>query len=344
MVPAFGNENDKNDFRDFASHEVGHALLTPDMHMERKQMRRLIMKEAVSIFFLFIVMFAVDCGKKKEEAGVSENTPPHITSAFIIPNNPQVGSQLNLHINAEDKEGDKISYTATWFLNGKEIGEGIEFSLGDVERGDMLYAEVTPSDGKTSGEPVRTAVIRVGNSPPEITRATISPDAVLSSSDELTIVGEGFDVDNDSLVYFCYWALNRTEILLDSSTTLSLKNLNLKKGTVLRAELYAFDGSAVSAPYTMDITVGNAPPILTQDVDSILYNRPNITYQLPIVDPDNDPMTFELLESPPGITIDQAEGRVYGSVEEAGEFEIVVRATDADGAYLDARFTLTVPE
>lgn len=302
------------------------------------------MKEIMSIFFLFIVMFAVDCGQKKEEASVPENTPPYITSAFIIPNNPQVGSRLNLRINAGDKEGDKITYTVTWFLNDEEIGEGVEFSLDEVNKGDELYAEITPSDGKTPGEPMKTAAIKIGNSPPEITRATISPDVVLTSSDELTIAGEGFDVDNDSLTYFCYWALNRTELLLDSSTTLPLKNLNLKKGSVLRAELYAFDGSAVSAPYTIDITINNAPPILIHDVDSILYDPENITYQLPIVDPDNDPMTFELLESPPGITIDQAEGRVSGRVEKAGEFEILVRATDVDGAYLDARFTLSVPE
>ncbi|UCG92195.1 MAG: hypothetical protein JSV97_00365 [candidate division WOR-3 bacterium] len=302
------------------------------------------MKEIMSIFFLFVIVFTVECGQKKEEARVPENTPPYITSAFIIPNNPQVGSRLNLRIDAGDKEGDKISYTVKWFLNNEEIGEGVEFYVSEVKRGDMLYAEITPSDGKTLGEPVNTAVIKVGNSPPEITRVTISPDAVFTSSDELTITGEGFDVDNDSLTYFCYWALNRTELLLDTSTTIPLKNLNLKKGSVLRAELYAFDGSAVSAPYTVDITIGNSPPILIQDIDSIFYNYQNITYQLPIVDPDNDPMTFELLESPPGITIDQAEGRVYGSVEKAGEFEIVVRATDVDGAYLDARFTLTVPE
>lgn len=302
------------------------------------------MKKLFKIVSLFsIIMLILSCGKK-EEPGIEKNTPPYITSAFIVPNNPQVGSRLNLRINAGDKEGDKITYTVTWFLNDEEIGEGLEFYLGEVKIGDDLYAEITPHDGKLSGKPVKTAVIQIGNSPPEIISATISPDAVLTSSDELTILGEGFDADNDALAFFCYWALNRTEILPDSSTTLPLENLNLKKGSVLRAELYAFDGSAVSAPYTIDITVGNAPPILIQDVDSIPYDPQNITYQLPIVDPDDDPMTFELLESPPGITIDQAKGLISGSVEEAGEFTILVRATDVEGAYLDARFTLTAPE
>jgi hypothetical protein len=280
------------------------------------------------------------CGKK-EEPTVQQNTPPFITSAVIVPENPAIGSRVNLRINAGDNEGDKVTFTVQWFLNDKKIGEGLEFYLSEVEKGDAIYAEITPHDGTVSGEPVKTGVIRIGNTPPEIIRATISPDAVLTTSDELTVTAEARDMDNDDLSYFCYWTLNRTEKLPDSSTTLPLRTIDLKKGSILMAELYAFDGSATSSPYTLEITVGNAPPILRTGLDSIPYTPESIYYQLPIVDPDNDPLTFEILRGPSGITVDRTQGIIHGQVADGGEFEVLIRATDVEGAYLDAQFTLT---
>jgi len=295
---------------------------------------------------VFLITVYVNCGAEKEEdkTGEGTNTAPFIKSAEIVPAVPVLGSRITLRVEAGDKEGDKIDYEVKWFLNGKEIGKGFEFYLEEAKRNDEIFAEITPSDGKSTGETVKTAPVVIGNTPPKITGARISPDTILTSTSDLTVIGEGFDPDGDSLKWLCYWTLDYKERLPDSSTTINLKQLKLKKGSHLTAELYASDGDTVSNLYLLEIDVVNGAPILKESADSIPYTPGSIKFPVPIIDPDNDPLTFELLEAPEGLIIDKKNGIVSGTVAETTAFEILVRATDTEGAYLDARFTLTPPQ
>jgi hypothetical protein len=131
--------------------------------------------------------------------------------------------------------------------------------------------------------------------------------------------------------------------ITDTTTTLKLANVKLKKGSVLTADLYASDGAATSTAYRMDIEAVNSPPVLKQVADSVVYNPENINYPLPIVDPDGDPMTFQLLEAPATVKIDENRGVLYGTAIGIQTFQVLVRASDNNGGYLDARFTLTAP-
>lgn len=282
------------------------------------------------------------CGGKKEETA-GTNTPPEIKEIKILPSNPTLGSRLVLRINAYDKEGDDISLSVSWYVNDKKIGEGVEFYAENVKRGDNIFAEATPDDGKQKGATKRSEVVLVGNALPQIRSARITPDSILTSTDELTVIGDGFDPDGDSLRYICYWTVNYKNRLKDSSTTLKLKDLNLKKGDHISAELYAYDNDTVSNPYVLQIDIVNSPPVLKEGLDSIPYKPDSIYYQVPIVDPDGDKLSFELLKAPPGLRIDKKTGVISGVVQENLSFEVLVRATDTDGAYLDAKFTLTAP-
>lgn len=305
------------------------------------------MKNFISVFLVLSVLLIMRCGeeKKERETGIEKlNTPPFIKSAEIIPDAPILGSRVALRIDAGDQEGDKITYRVAWFLNDEEIGTGLEFQMTAAKKGDRIFAEITPSDGKLTGEALRTPIITIGNTPPRIASARISPDTVLTSTGNLTVIGEGIDPDGDSLTWLCYWVLDYSERIADSSTTIRLKNLRLKKGSHLTAELYAYDGDTVSHPYLLEIDVVNAHPILAEGLDSIPYKRDSIYFPVPIIDPDGDPITFEILESPEGLKIDKTKGVIYGSVEDTTAFEIVVRATDREGAYIDAKFTLEPPK
>ncbi|MBA7685170.1 hypothetical protein ES703_93588 [subsurface metagenome] len=89
--------------------------------------------------------------------------------------------------------------------------------------------------------------------------------------------------------------------------------------------------------------IANAPPVFKTEIDSIKCPPDSIYYRLPIIDPDGDPLNFELLDAPDGIQIDQERGIIYGSAGQVTTFEIMVRATDTDGAYSETKFTLTSP-
>lgn len=305
------------------------------------------MKNLMKVFLVFSLLLILRCGdgKKEGKTGIEKiNTPPFIKSAEIVPDAPTLGSRVALRIDAGDKEGDKITYGVAWFLNDEKIGAGLEFQTTAAKKGDRIFAEITPSDGKLTGEAIRTPIITIGNTPPKIVSAKISPDTVLTSTGNLTVIGEGIDPDGDSLTWLCYWVLDYSERIADSSTTISLNTLKLKKGSHLTAELYAYDGDTVSHPYLLEIDVVNAHPILAEGLDSIPYKRDSIYFPVPIIDPDGDPITFEILESPEGLIIDKTKGVIYGSVEDTTAFEIIVRATDKEGAYLDAKFTLEPPK
>ncbi len=299
-------------------------------------------KHFVSILCLLVLILLINCkGKKEEEIGV--NTPPEIKEIKILPSNPTLGSRLVLRINAYDREGDDIKFLVNWYVNGRKIGEGVEFYAEDVKRGDKIFAEVTPDDGRQKGSTKRSDEVIVSNAPPQIQSTRITPDSILTSTDELSVIGDGFDPDGDSLRWICYWIINYKNRLTDSSTTLKLKDLKLKKGDRITAELYATDGDTVSNPYVLQIDIVNSPPVLKEGLDSIPYKPDSIYYKIPIIDPDGDAISFELLKGPPGLRIDRKTGIITGVVQENLSFEIIVRATDTDGAYLDAKFTLTAP-
>ena len=171
----------------------------------------------------------------------------------------------------------------------------------------------------------------------------LEPEAVVSSTGDIRIMAEGIDPDADSLSYFCYWRIDDQDRLPDSSTTLHLHDLGLKKGMTLTSELYAHDGDTFTSPYVLEIEITNSAPMLAAERESIPYTADSIIYVLPIVDPDGDNIRYELVEAPAGLRIDQTFGIVHGSVTETKPFQILVRATDTEGAFLNARFTVTPP-
>ncbi|MGQ9701398.1 MAG: Ig domain-containing protein [bacterium] len=296
-----------------------------------------------SNLFLITLLLVIGCGGGKKEEHTGTNNPPEIKEIIILPSNPTLGSRLILRINAYDRDGDDINFSVNWYVNDTKIGQGIEFYAEGVRKGDKIYAEVTPDDGKQKGKTRKSDVVIIGNTAPQIRSATISPDTILTSTDELTVLGDGFDPDGDSLRWMCYWTLNYTKRISDSSTTIKIKDLNLKKGDRLSAELYAIDSDTVSNPYVLQIDIVNSPPVLKEGLDSIPYKPDSIYYKVPIIDPDKDKLTFELLDAPKGVMIDKNTGVIYGNAGDVNSFEVLVRATDTDGAYLDARFTLTAP-
>lgn len=293
------------------------------------------------IVVLSFICILVSCGA--DEQKTTPNTAPVITLAEILPTHPQVGSRINLRIRAFDDDGDRISYAVNWFRNDRIIGSGLEFYLSDAEKGDRIYADIMPSDGRQSGETVRTTTVIVANTPPKIIGVKLEPEAIVSSTGELHITTEGVDPDADSLSYFCYWRLNDGDRMSDSSTTLYLHDLGLKKGMTLTSELYAYDGDTLSSPYVLEIEITNSAPMLSAERESIPYSPDSIIYVLPIVDPDGDNVLYELVDAPAGLHIDPTFGIVHGSVTTTEPFQISVRATDTEGAFLNARFTVTPP-
>ncbi|MCX7994885.1 MAG: putative Ig domain-containing protein [candidate division WOR-3 bacterium] len=295
----------------------------------------------LSVVSIFLILLVVACGSKKEDAKVG-NHPPEIHELSLLPLNPTIQSEITVRILASDKDGDPLSYRVKWFVNGKEIGEGMSLKYEEAKKGDRVSAEVTPYDGKEWGKPKKTGEVKIGGLPPKIISLKISPESLFATTPLVTVNAMVEDPDNDTVQLFVHWLVN-DQVIPDTSNTLELKKFNLKKNDVITGAAFAWDGEFKSEPFTFELHIANSAPVLSADIDSVKASSESLYYQIPISDPDGDRLTFELLKAPSSVFIDKNTGVIYGSAGDVNTFEILVRAKDPDGAYLDAKFTMTAP-
>lgn len=300
------------------------------------------MKKLIGILCVLVsAVLILHCGGDKKEKTITPgNTPPQITEVTLLPLKPTVQSEITARILSTDEDGDPVTYEVKWFVNGRQIGEGMSFAYDEVQKGDRIYARVTPHDGKDWGDEVTSDEIVIGGMPPKILSLQIAPESVFVTTPQVVVTALAEDPDNDSVTISVHWMI-KNRILPDTSNTLNLAAHGLEKHDVITGSAFLDDGEFKSEPFPFEIEISNAPPVFRTITDSVVTKPESIYYPLPIFDPDNDPLTYEILEAPAGIMVDQEKGIVYGSVGEAETFEIVIRAKDPEGAYLDAKFTLT---
>lgn len=289
-----------------------------------------------------LIALFIQCGGPQKEGGTGENTAPIITSASLLPRNPTVHSEIKAEIISSDKENDPITYTVKWFLNDREIGEGMSLSHDEVKKGDQIYAEITAFDGKTYGKPTLTNTVTIGGSPPKILSLQIVPESLFVTTPQVVVTATAEDPDQDEIRLIVHWVVN-DEVVQDSANSLMLRQYSLKKNDVIHGSAFVDDGEFRSDPFLFELHIANAPPVFTTQTDSVKCAPEEVYYKLPIMDPDGDAVTYELIEAPEGLRIDQANGVITGSVGDVNSFEIAVRATDSEGAFMEARFTLTTP-
>lgn len=294
-------------------------------------------------FMIFIGLLVINCGNGKPDQGQDKtNTPPTISEVNLLPLNPTVQSQITAQILSSDGESDPVTYTVKWFLNGEEIGQGMSLTHDEVKKGDMIYAEITPYDGKEYGKPVLSNEITIGGSPPKIVSVQIAPESLFVTTPQVVVTALAEDPDKDSVRLIIHWIV-ADNVIPDTTNALNLSRFDLKKNDVITGSAFVDDGDFRSEPFLFELVIANAPPVFSTEVDSVKCSPENISYKLPIFDPDGDAITYELLDAPSGIVIDAITGTISGNAGETTSFDVMVRATDTEGAYIEAAFTLTSP-
>ena len=298
------------------------------------------MNKYIMVFFFIFVLCISQCGSKKESDALAGNSPPVINNITLLPLNPTAQSEITARIISQDPDGDPITYGVKWFVNGREIGEGMSFTYDDIKKGDKIFAEVTPHDGKTYGQPVRSSEITIGGRPPRIVSVSIIPDVVYVTTPQVVLNALFENPDAGPVDLIVHW-LVKDEMLPDTSNVLPLARLGVKKNDVITGAAFADDGEFRSEAFTFEIPIVNSAPAFRTKIDSVKCRADSVHYPLPVYDPDGDRMRFEILQAPAAIKIDPEQGIIFGSAGEAEVFDVAVRATDTDGAYLDAQFTLS---
>jgi hypothetical protein len=99
------------------------------------------------------------------------NQPPELMGVQLqAPGGIHVGTQLVANPQAQDPDGDPISYHYTWWVNGQEAGrDEPSLDTSKLRRGDTIKVRVVATDGTAESDAVESQPLSVGNAPPKIT-------------------------------------------------------------------------------------------------------------------------------------------------------------------------------
>jgi hypothetical protein len=242
----------------------------------------------------------------------------------------------------KDLNQDEVALRFRWFVNGTPVsGEtSSTFNPERFKRGDRVSVEATPFDGKTSGQPVRTAEVLVGNTVPVVQSVMLEPKEP-KVGERIKVALEGSDVDGDEVRYSYKWWRNNQVVLDGEQNTLDTTGYS-RDDTVTVAIVPHDREGAGKEVRSQPVTFSNSPPKFTSSVPAAI-SQGQLDYTVTASDAENDPLTFSLETAPPGMTIDERTGRLQWVVPPSsnGAFRVKVVVRDDHQGWAFQEFDLT---
>jgi putative Ig domain-containing protein len=272
------------------------------------------------------------------------NSEPEILSAQLTPSPAGTGDAISVEVNARDPDRDRLRTTIEWYRNGQLDSslQGSTVDGGTFNRNDRVYVVVHVSDG-THEVSKATNPVTIGNAPPKLTSLSIGP-ANATAVDVIEATAAAQDADGDSIDYSYRWYKNGE--LIEGATEARLAAGKAHRGDKLAVEVSAGDGSDQSEwVRSRDFLVGNAQPVITSQPGYEMGPTGVYSYEISAKDPDGDqPLKYELVSGPMGMTVDDATGAVTWTVprdaKPSNPIEIAV--TDGFGGRATQRWVLSV--
>ena len=94
------------------------------------------------------------------------NQPPEISKVGFVPEIFMPGDLLGIDVNGYDPDGDEVTFTINWTVNGDEAAEGPRCTM-PLSRGDKVTVRITPYDGTDYGQSIKLER-EIINFPPQI--------------------------------------------------------------------------------------------------------------------------------------------------------------------------------
>ncbi|MFQ5513079.1 MAG: putative Ig domain-containing protein [Myxococcota bacterium] len=294
--------------------------------------------------FILLLATLLSCGGDEIPTQGSASAPPTpseaadrepVVSSFrLVPSNPSSAEPLSAALRVHDPEGRPLEVEYAWYRNGELVLRGARNTLptSATSRGDRIHAVATVRDG-TNEISARTPVVRVRNEPPQILQVRLGPPEP-TVEDPLLAQVEVRDVDGDAVELEYRWFVN--DRLLDDTSGASLDAGWARRGDRVQVAAAGRDGRDRGEWMRSGVLkIRNAPPRIVSRPSFSLSEGNRYTYQVEVVDPDEDrPLRFALEEAPPGMKIDLVSGLVSWSVpsDASGKYPVALTVSDPHGA------------
>lgn len=251
------------------------------------------------------------------------NELPVASSVVVKPDSPMPSHDLTVTWTYSDPENDPEQGTVVeWFASGVRMASlrnATTVPASRTLRGQVWYAEVTPHDGLSAGETVRSNSVTIGNTPPQATNVRLEP-APPRRGDALTLRYDFVDADGDvEGTSSIRWRRNEAPVdALDDARSVPGP---LRRGEVWRASVIPHDGQRYGTQVdALPVEVANTPPAVAPLPPLAVASTGSVTqvgWNIEASDADDDPLQYRCT----------SEGRVLGT-------NASVNVSLPDGAYL----------
>ncbi len=179
------------------------------------------------------------------------------------------------------------------------------------------------------------------NTAPRITILNVYPPNPVAG-DTVKIDVKAFDKEGDDVNFTYQWSKNDEELDRTSDTLFITKDY--KRGDKISVKLSPDDGERKGTPVEMFVFIANSPPVLKPSAETLRLDGSVYSYQVRATDPDEDPLTYSLKSSPPGMSINQENGQIQWNVppDYKGRANIIVAINDGHGGEVLQSFTLEI--
>ncbi len=283
--------------------------------------------------FLVIGLFVfVSCSSGKQ-AGTDSRTLQKSAggASYVLELTPKQASRkttLNLVAAGFNLSDAKIE----WQVNGRSFTPPApaQFNGADAAKGDSVQAVAV-----VGGREVRSNVVQIMNTPPEITRVKILPE-VFKPGDVLSVEAEGNDIDGNDISFLYEWTRNGEPAGKGPRIETAVK-----RGDRVSVKITPFDGEGYGSPVVLNRDIQNLPPIIIEN-NEFAFDGKTYTCQVKANDPDGDALRYSLEASPDGMTIDQSTGLIRWPVPPEFKGEVGAVAVVDDGHGGIARYNMKI--
>jgi hypothetical protein len=272
---------------------------------------------------------------QRPEASGSAAVPVPVGSAVsgsislaISPREPN--RQTTLGVNAVGF--DISSANVQWLLNDSPVPTEVpaQFNCSVAAKGSSVQARAT-----VLGQEVRSNIVEIGNSPPELTKVRLLPET-FRPGDTLMIEAEAKDIDGDPVTILYAWTRNGAPAGNAAKITGPVK-----RGDNVTVSVRPYDGQSSGTAVVLDREISNLPPYFIEHKNfSYVGNR--YSYQAQTVDPDGDTVVYSLVDPAEGMTMDRTIGELVWNVppDFKGEKSVTIMADDKHGG--TAQYTISI--